>query len=267
METPAGKIQFFAPVFLRLLVDMSREAAIIMVKKHCAKKEALTMNSDIIMSIVESEWKMFDAVNAGEARASCQDDKNTFVGMRRAQFEAWSDEACISYLGDLQRAEEDGRNLVTEKYIHMMKTTEPRKYEALLPQVTFPSESGRALAAEICAIMISETEELHKKYPYVSGEGRPLHSTQDFGGVTSVETYQLGELLTYSKATLTALLAHIRALQAEGRSLSRDILENSTKHYGYESLDAAEAATKKHVDSLEIEVSYGCGCGDNGCAI
>jgi hypothetical protein len=78
-----------------------------------------------IDKIISIEWEMFTSVNEGQARASCQDDRRTFEGMRAAQFHAWQASAVESYLEDLGAAESAGRNLVEEKYIHMMKTTEP----------------------------------------------------------------------------------------------------------------------------------------------
>ena len=75
----------------------------------------------IISSILEKEWQMFQAVNSGLARTDCQDDPDTFARMRCAQFLTWSEEACRSYEQDLTNAEAEGRNLVEEKYIHIME--------------------------------------------------------------------------------------------------------------------------------------------------
>jgi len=201
--------------------------------------------SDIIKKIVAIEWKMFIAVNEGGERASCQEDPVTFDSMRTAQFSAWSRDALTSYLCDLDKALNDGRNLLEEKYIHMSKTTEPRTYEALLSRMVLPDETTTKLAHEISDIMLEQTRILFNDYPYVSGQGRPLHSALDYTG-TSVETYQLGELLTYSKETLTMLKEHITSLSKEGKSFAGIILENTVKHYGYESLDSAETATREY---------------------
>ncbi len=85
------------------------------------------------------------------------------------------------------------------------------------------------------------------------------------GGVTSIETYQKGELYTYSTKTLKLLWDHIQRLEAEGVSLAKLIMENGVKYYGYSNLEEAEAASKKHAESLPIEFSFGCGCGDGDC--
>ena len=220
---------------------------------------------DTIESIVSIEWGMFTAVNEGGPRAGCQEDRVSFDGMRKAQFLAWPDNACESYLDDLETASRDGRNLLEEKYIHMMRTTEPAQYKALLERFTAPPETIRLLAGEVSNLMLEQTRILFETYPYVSGHGRPLYSAFDYSG-TSVETYQLGELLTYSEKTLTALRDYIITPGSGGAFLARKILENTVSFLGYDSLEAAEAATKQHIDKLGIQVTYGCcaggECGD-----
>ena len=129
---------------------------------------------DIIENIISLEWDMFQAVNEGGPRADCQDDRLTFEGMRRGQFEAWSQAPCESYLDDLLNAVLDGRNLVTEKYIHMMKFSSPVQYDALCKMIQLPEENTVLLAQEISDKLLEQTAQLFKDYPYVSGSGRPL---------------------------------------------------------------------------------------------
>ena len=210
---------------------------------------------ELIKKIITFEWDMFQAVNEGGPRASCQNDPATFEGMRRGQFEAWSDGTLASYADDLANAVLDERNLVMEKYIHMMKHSEPLQYEKLISLVTLPNPVVKALAQEISDKLLEQTVRLHQDYPYVSGSGRPLRSSSDLSGVTSIETYQLGELYTYSKKTLESLKAHLLSLETAGQSLAKNILENSVRHYGYQTLEDAEAATKKRIDEAGIQVT------------
>lgn len=219
-------------------------------------------DKNMIDSIISLEWKMFSTVNEGGPKASCQEDPVTFDGMRRAQFSAWSQEAVQCYLNDVEIATAEGRNLAMEKYIHMMKTTAPVQYSKLIKNVVMPSRAAAETADKITAKMIEQTEKLFAEYPYVSGSGRPLYSAADFQGTTSVETYQKGELYTYSEATLNALWNHVCALESEGKSLAKMILENSVKFYGYNSIEEGEAAMKKFAESQPIEFSFGCeNCG------
>ena len=206
------------------------------------KNAIMDEKPEIIYKILSIEWDMFTAVNKGGERAGCQEDQRTFFGIRKAQFSAWSLKAVASYLEDLINARRKGRNLLEEKYIHMMKTTEPSLYNALIARVVQPTAGLRALAREISDKLLEQTRLLFEEYPYVSGRGRPLYSTLDNWN-TSIETYQFCELLTYSEATLGALVEHIDALENDGVSLARAILENTVMFYGYDSLETAEAAT------------------------
>lgn len=191
--------------------------------------------------IVAAEWEMFQATHNRGGRAACQDDYTTFYNMRMAQFDCWSDEAAQSYREDLMAARDWGRNLVAEKYLHMMKRTHPTEYEAqkhLLPPV---SREKHALAEEICGEMMAQTVPLREAFPHVGQSGRPLFSEADRLGFTSIETYQMGELLTYSEKTLRLLRAHLFALKAEGRSLAEEVTTRSVCSCGFFSLEEAEA--------------------------
>lgn len=213
---------------------------------------------DIINRIIEKEWTMFHAVNGDGPKADCQNDRPTFVGMRGAQFSAWDEATCASYLDDVTKAEACGRNLCAEKYIHMMRYTAILDYEKLKDQLTFPDERGMELVDSIAKKMIEQTVSLFKDYPYVAGSGRPLYSSQDFGGVTSIETYQKGELMTYSTATLEKLYAHLLKLEGEGILLAKNIMENSVCFYGYANIDEAEDFAKRDAEAMGFEITYGC---------
>lgn len=191
--------------------------------------------------IVAVEWAMFQTTRNKGGRASCQDDYITFYNMRMAQFAAWSDEAAESYLEDLNVAKANNRNLIAEKYLHMMKSTHPGEYEAQKHFLPFMSEEKFALANEICDEMIAQTIPLRETFPHVGESSRPLFSDADKYGFTSVQTYQLGELLTYSKKTLQFLKKHLFALKLEGRSLAREVMSRSVCSYGFSSLEEAEA--------------------------
>ena len=205
--------------------------------------------TDKIDEIIRLEWDMFQAVNDGGPRADCQDDRTTFGAMRRAQFEAWPENIRLSYLDDIRTAKLFGRNLVNEKYIHMMKSTMPSAYEKLLSAITPPGLAAEQLAKDVSGKLLAQTAALRSLYPYVFGEGRPLYATEDRQGVTSIETYELGELLTYSEKTLALLNAYIEQREQAGGSLARDIMANTVKYYGYDTLDSAEAVIKESIES------------------
>ena len=193
----------------------------------------------IIDGILEKEWPMFRTVN-GETRADCQDDRAMFEAMRRAQFSAWSEKAAESYLLDLTAAGQTGRNLVREKYIRMMKSTDPTGYEAFCKELPALTPGQEQLIGEIWTHLLAQTERLREQFPAVALGGRPLRAAEEAEGWASIETYQCGELATYSEETLRELLAHILTLEEEGKDLARLIQERSVMAMGYRSLEDAE---------------------------
>lgn len=190
--------------------------------------------------IVALEWDMFRHTNNRGGRAACQDDYATFSKMRLAQFSAWSDGAAESYLADLTAAQAQGRNLVAEKYLRMMKYTHPAEYAAQQHLLPPDSAEKEALAEEICAELLAQTVALRKVFPLVGARGRPVFSEADAGGFVSFQTYQLGELLTCSEETLRLLRVHLLALKAAGRSLAEEVTARSVCACGFSSLQEAE---------------------------
>jgi hypothetical protein len=67
-------------------------------------------------------------------------------------------------------------------------------------------------------------------------------ATQDTSGkkAVSINTYQQGELLTYSERTLKLLLEHITNLQSDGTSIVNLIMLNQIQSYGYQTLAEAD---------------------------
>ena len=200
------------------------------------------MDHNIIPQILDIEWDMFHNVN-GDSRVGCQNDRETFVAMRTAQFSAWSVRAVEYYLKDLEAAVSAGRNLVREKYIRMMKSTAPFDYirlEGSLPPV---SPEKEALIGILWSHFSRQTEDMRKKHPYLAQFGRPLYAREETLGWASIETYQISEWMTYSEETLEALLEHLLELKAKGIDLAYLIQENSVTCLGYASMEEANNIT------------------------
>lgn len=198
--------------------------------------------TEIIHHVVSFEWSLFQDVNNTGGRASCQNMPETFFVMRGSQFDNWTDAMIVSYGNDLHEAEQEGRNLLQEKYAYMMRSTHPDEWEEIkdyIPEVT-PEKSE--LVEEIVAIQVGWAEELAERYPLFTATGRPVHTAQDTPGTTSLETYTRGELSTYSEATLRLILEHYRNLKSDGINLQEKTVADEARAYGYESLDAAEKA-------------------------
>ena len=196
---------------------------------------------EVLDQIVDREWKMFQVVN-GQEHTDCQEDEKTFRAMRQAQFSAWSPEAAECYLWDLEEAEAQGRNLLREKYIRMMESTQPEGYEAFKGELPPLTPAQEELVAQLWQHFLAQTERMREKYPALALGGRPLHASEETDGWASIESYQTGELKTYSEETLRALLAHMEALEKDGVDLAFEIQKNSVTCMGYKTMEEAEQA-------------------------
>jgi hypothetical protein len=157
---------------------------------------------------------------------------------------SWSEAALESYLDDLVKAEGQGRNLVAEKYAHMMKATSPDDYariEHLLPAV---DPESLPLIDKIADIVLAWSKELSVKYPCLMQRGRPMSSSDAVPSETSLETYLRGELSTYSRKTLELYCENIQQQQSENLNGAEIVLECTVKRHGYNSLADAEKQLK-----------------------
>lgn len=197
--------------------------------------------NELIDEIVNIEWKMFSTVNNAGGQASCQRRPDTFYIMRSSQFLAWPAEILQSYYEDVKAAEAAHRNICTEKYGYMMEFTVPDEYAAI--KNALPAVAGEKLAKirEMTDINLEWEETVAENYPRMRGNGRPLRSKDDSVNFVSVETYFSCELKTYSEKTIDLLYDYTLSCKARGVNMAMQILENTAKAYGYESLEAAEA--------------------------
>lgn len=216
---------------------------------------------EYIDAIIAKEWEMFHNVN-GDERASCQEDHYTFDIMRRAQYDAWNEETVSCFYRDISAAEAEGRNLSREKYIRMMKSTDPVGYEAFKSELPELSEKKQALVKELWEKYLAQTLRMRENYPVLALGGRPTYASEE-NGWASLETYQTSETMTYSEATLEALLNHFNTLEAQGVDLAYEIQRNTVLGLGFESMDQAEIAMAKQL--LEAMGNCGCGCGCTPC--
>ena len=196
---------------------------------------------DLIDKIVKLEWAFFDGVQNIGGRASCQDDWETFQIMRSSQYEAWSRPMLESHSEYLMNARLDGRNPLTEKYGYMMIISDPEKSRDVAERLPQVSEEKKKICRRITERLLPLNENFRKRCPRLAGRARPLRTEDERpGGMTSVETYQLGELCTYSMQTLTLFEEHLDALEAAGENFVEKIIEGGVKRRGFPSLEAAE---------------------------
>ena len=194
----------------------------------------------LINEVIEREWAQFQYVQNEGGRASCQDDHETFVIMRKSQFMNWTQELLESYRQDLIEAEAAHWNLLTEKYARMMESTAPERYAELADILPKRSKERIQMQEEMIAQQIRWEEDFAAKFPGVASTGRVIHTSEDTPWDTSIETYARGEISTYSDRTVELLKKLYDQMDADHENLSEKTLRNMTALYGYESLEAAE---------------------------
>ncbi len=197
----------------------------------------------LLNSIIDIEWRMFDKVHNEGCRASCQDDFRTFYIMRYSQFRCFSKRMLESYLQDLKDAENEGRNMLTEKYGYMMEYTDPEYFKAklltALPQIT---EEKKAIVKGLTDILLGFEEEFRNMYPRFSGKIRPVSGDGKYD--VSFKVYTIGELETYSLRTLALYALDLNAFRENGENPSVLIHEKTAEFYGYENLRKAEESIR-----------------------
>lgn len=216
-----------------------------MLQNDGAEKECASMPSKKaarIAAIVDEEWRQFQQVQNEGGRASCQDDRDTFVLMRTSQFTPWAEEVLASYQQDLKRAGEEGWNLLTEKYARMMEHTAPQQYARLADRLPERSAERLQLQELLISIMMRWTREVERRCPHLMGRGRNLSSEQDGPWNVSSETYLRGELGTYSDETLRLYAQMVLELLSQGKNLVEQNMTCMARSYGYRSLEDAENA-------------------------
>ena len=200
----------------------------------------LTGGKILIDKIVQLEWKQFDKVKNEGGRASCQDDFETFAIMRKSQYLTWNEELLSSYYRDLLLAEQNGWNLIMEKYARMMQSTAPEKYEKLAPTLPVRTKEREQITEEIIKIQVAWMEQFSEKFPNMAGNARSIHTYEDTAYHTSYETYLRGELGTYGEETFVLYGRFIAGLLKEEKNLAYETMRNTAILYGYKSVEEAE---------------------------
>jgi len=201
---------------------------------------------ELVEQIIQLEWVAFDKVKNEGGRADCQDDWNTFSIMRRSQYMTWNIDLLKSYIQDFKIANNNGWNLITEKYGRMMESTNPEKYreiEISLPQVR---TEKKEIMEVIIKIQVEWMEDFASRYPQAAGNARSIRSEFDTPDNTSYETYLRGEICTYSDHTLELYGHFVVGLHQSGENLAEKIMENTAKLYGYSSLEELEEKLELH---------------------
>ena len=195
---------------------------------------------EIIEEIVREEWRQFQLINSQGGRASCQDDWAQFYIMRSSQFLVWPEPLLSSYARDLQEASLAGRNLVFNKYAYMMARTDPAGYERVKHVLPELSQERRDYLEQAVQIHVRWAEDFARRFPKYAGKGRVIHQEDERCGLTSIETYQRGELYSYGPRTQLLYCEFVFRCEKEGKNLTYLVRDQMAKMYHYGSVEDME---------------------------
>lgn len=191
---------------------------------------------ELMSRIISMEWQMFRSVKNTGGPASCQKDYLTFMLMRLSQFKTWDLTSLASYFTDLTTAKNAHENLLTYKYAYMMQMTFPDEYAKLAPLLPSISLEKKLLVRKILHLQLAWLEAAVEENPSLRTKLRSIRQAEAPVGATSFEAYAKGELMSYSCATLKALLRHMENLAAQGQNQIAAMLTTSAQLYGYATL-------------------------------
>lgn len=192
--------------------------------------------------VVRHEWDQFQRTNNEGGPAACQGDWPTFHQMRLSQFLTWQTPLLESYARDLDEADRDGRNLITEKYGRMMASTVPEDFHRNIePYIPRLADDRISAQEDVIATQVAWAQDFRTRYPKLGNAMRVLRTQEDTPDTTSFETYLRGELGTYSPRTFGLYQAFIATLEKAGRNLTEETIRNTVVLGGFTDLKEAEA--------------------------
>lgn len=171
----------------------------------------------LLDAILDMEWGMFASCPNEGGVAPCQQQTEAFHMMRWMAHCIHSEATLLSYYHDLQAAQINDRNLMTEKYARMDNRIPPISTSPLVDSI-----------AEAESAWLEEAEAL---YPHaLKGNGREIF-----------KQYLLCELETFSDETLENYHNEVQYALQNNKNLVIERHDQLCKRLGYESIAAREA--------------------------
>lgn len=202
-------------------------------------RRTITAMDQIMNTVIDTEWEMFQNVRNAGGKASCQNDPDTFYIMRYSNYCVMSQMTMDKIRNDYLNAKLKERNLVMERYAYMMAETHPDYFkEYLQPFLPVVSTVKNGLVESCMECYIRFQKEFIKRYPGYAAKGRPMEGTAQPG--VSVVTYMRGELKTYSEDTLESFLKDLRSADQTDHNLVEAVQKATVGFYGYRSIEEAQ---------------------------
>lgn len=184
------------------------------VEPHKAKE-------NIIARIQKLENHFYEKISSDdnyEARQILQ-------GLRTEQFRMWSMDMLKCLEKDMLEADKMDRNLVSEKYIRMMKSTAPLQYkyiENLLPLV---SETQLSKIEQIICIFKKWIDMLPEQFAGAIEEIKKVYAIEQSQNSVSFEVICRGELETYSERLVDLTLRYLNMKEVNGENLVLEMFQ------------------------------------------
>ena len=188
----------------------------------------------LVDEIVNIEWNEIKKIIKTEEK------EKTFMIMRKSQFELWPEELLYSYLDDLKRAEQNGWNLITEKYARILEYTDFVQYqyiEHMIPKVPKETEDIIDMIIVIQSLWMQQFE---KQYPRLAEAAKSIEVYENEANDVSYEAMLKCELMTYSANTIMLYANMIISYKKRNVNYIRKMMEITCKYYNYTIIDEAE---------------------------
>ncbi len=183
----------------------------------------MTNQREVVKQVLELEWAMFIQVKSTKP-AACQSAPDNFKQIRGSLFETWTDEMLKSYLYDLNVAQVEGRNLLTEKYARMDKLLRPLATNSLIEKI----------------VAIEEKWQMGIRNEYPTLYEQCCRKTDPTGDGSNFSVYLSSELETYGDHTLELYYDNVIKTDETGENLALQGLDRLVKKSGYRDLEHAE---------------------------
>ena len=175
------------------------------------------MRERLEKEIIDIETEMFRGLNIGEPMP--EDRIKPFRMMRWMTYSVLAEETLESWLSDLKEAQQERRNVLTEKYARI---------ENLIPQI-----KNNPVISSIVDAEVQWMEELHRRYPKMI---KREQSNADL-----FKKYAMCELETWSDRSIELYYRDVCAARMAGKNLPEERYNNMYRRTGQGSLAELEA--------------------------
>ncbi|MDY4523300.1 MAG: DUF4125 family protein [Atopobium sp.] len=170
----------------------------------------------LLKKAVLLEWEQFDLVKSIDGRAACQDDARSFFIYRTAQYVAFPEVLLDGAVEALEHAQQNGKNLIAEKYARMMCLSSPEEYKRMVcGNLDQPSQVKKQVLDEIYQILKEQLLLAKQTLPVTHHHARP--DTTLTNHISSLD-YFIAELVPFRLGSLFSLVDALSDMTKRGHN-------------------------------------------------